>query len=138
MDWLSARRDQGRSTAPIGLIGRGPEIQQLRLFVSRLTEGAGEALLLSGDPGVGKTSMLDFADALAADSGIRLLRATGSQFEADISYAALHQLLHPCLSEASQLSPLLAGALNVALGLGEGPRSSSSPARSWRCCNRPP
>ena len=57
---------------------------------------------------------------LAADSGLNLLRATGSQFEADISYAALHQLLHPCLSEAADLSPLLAGALNVALGLGEG------------------
>jgi DNA-binding CsgD family transcriptional regulator len=120
MEWFSARHDQG-AIAPVGLIGREPEIQQLRLFISRLTEGAGEALLLSGDPGVGKTSLVNFAAALAADSGIRLLRATGSQFEADISYAALHQLLHPCLSEVSQLSPLLAEALNVALGLGEGP-----------------
>ena len=103
------------------LVGREPEIQQLKLLVSRITDGAGEALLLSGDPGVGKTSLLDFAAALAADSGIRLLRATGSQFEADISYAALHQLLHPCLNEVPELSPPLAGALNVALGLGEGP-----------------
>ena len=120
MDWFSERRGQPGS-APADLIGREPEIARLKLLVSRLAEGAGDALLLSGDPGVGKTSLLDFAAVLAADSGIRLLRATGSQFEANISYSALHQLLHPCLSEVPQLSPRLAGALNAALGLGEGP-----------------
>jgi len=83
--------------------------------------GAGEALLLSGDPGVGKTSLLDQAAAIAGGSGIRLLRATGSQFEVDISFAALHQLLHPCFAELPHLTPLHAQALNVALGLGEGP-----------------
>jgi tetratricopeptide (TPR) repeat protein len=120
MDWISAGHDQA-AAGPTELVGREPEIQQLRLFVSRLTQGVGEALLLSGDPGVGKTSLLDQGAAIAAGSGIRLLRATGSQFEADISFAALHQLLHPCFTELPQLSPLLAGALNVALGLGEGP-----------------
>ncbi|MER6945890.1 ATP-binding protein [Nonomuraea sp. NPDC000554] len=119
MDGFSTRHDQATAGAA-DLIGREPEIQRLRRFVGRIAEGAGEALLLAGDPGVGKTSLLDQAAALAAGSGIRLLRATGSQFEADISYAALHQLLLPCLGEAPRLSPLLAGALNVALGLGEG------------------
>ena len=103
------------------LIGREAEIERLRLLLDRAATGAGDALLLSGDPGVGKTSLLDFAADLAADSGIRLLRATGSQFEAGISYAALHQLVHPCLSEVPELSPPLAEALNVALGLGDGP-----------------
>jgi DNA-binding CsgD family transcriptional regulator len=120
MDWTSERRDQA-GTGPAELFGREPEIEQLRLFVSRIPLGAGEALLLSGDPGVGKTALLDQAAAIAARSGVRLLRATGSQFEADISFAALHQLLHPCLAELPQLSPLLARALNVALSLGEGP-----------------
>jgi predicted ATPase len=95
MDWISARHDLA-ATGPMELIGREPEVQQLRLLVSRITQGTGEALLLSGDPGVGKTSLLDQAAAIAADSGIRLLRATGSQFEADISFAALDQLLRPC------------------------------------------
>ena len=103
------------------LIGREAEIEQLRRFLDRIAEGTGDALLLSGDPGVGKTSLLGAAAALAADADIRLLRATGSQFEANISYAALHQLLHPCLDEVPELSPMLAGALNVALDLGEGP-----------------
>jgi DNA-binding CsgD family transcriptional regulator len=70
---------------------------------------------------VGKTSLLDQAAAIAGGSGIRLLRATGSQFEVDISFAALHQLLHPCFAELPHLTPLHAQALNVALGLGEGP-----------------
>jgi DNA-binding CsgD family transcriptional regulator len=120
MDRGSARGDQ-TAAGPMELIGREPEIQQLRLFISRLTQGAGEALLLSGDPGVGKTSLLDQAAGIAAGSGIRLLRATGAQFEADISFAALHQLLRPCFTELPHLSPLHARALNVALGLGEGP-----------------
>jgi DNA-binding CsgD family transcriptional regulator len=120
MDPLSPRHDQA-GIATIDLVGREPEIRQLQLFLGRIATGSGDALLLSGDPGVGKTSLLDLAAVLAADSGIRLLRATGSQFEADISYAALHQLLLPCLPEVPALSPLLAGALNVALALGAGP-----------------
>ena len=102
------------------LIGREPENRRLRAFVGRIAEGTGDALLLSGDPGVGKTSLLDFTAALATDSGIRLLRATGSQYEADISYAALHQLLHQWFDELPRLNPLHAEALKVALGLGDG------------------
>ncbi len=117
---FSARHDSGGG-APTDLTGREAEIERLRRFLSQTATGAGDALLLSGDPGVGKTSLLGVAVALAADSGIRLLRATGTQFEADISYAALHQLLHPCLDEVPELSPMLAGALNVALDLGVGP-----------------
>src|SRR6185312_1019355 len=109
--------------------------------------GAGEALLLSGDPGVGKTSLLERAAALAAGSGIRLLRAAGSQFEVDSSFAALHQLLHPCFAELPHLTPLHAQPLNVALGLGEGPPPAqllvasavlacySRPPRSNHCCS---
>jgi predicted ATPase len=66
----------------VELIGRELEIERLRLFIDGITQGAGEALLLSGDPGVGKTSLLDqvfpklgitsraaLRDALAGPSG---------------------------------------------------------------------
>ncbi len=119
MDGRSARHDPA-ATGPTGLIGRETEIQRLHLFVGRIVDGAAEALLLSGDAGVGKTALLDQAAAIAAGSGDRLLRATGSQFEADISFAALHQLLHPCSPALPRLSPLHAQALDVALCLGEG------------------
>lgn len=75
---FSARHDSGGS-APTHLTGREAEIERLRLFLSQIATGAGDALLLSGDPGVGKTSLLDLAANLAADSGVRVLRATGSQ-----------------------------------------------------------
>jgi len=119
MDWFGEGQGHER-TAVADLVGRGPETERLALLVSRIGDGTGEALLLSGDAGVGKTSLLDLAASLAADAGIRLLRAAGSQFEADLSYAALHQLIHPCLDEVPKLSPPLAGALSVALGLGDG------------------
>ena len=61
MDWLRAGQDQA-SAAPIHLIGREAEIEQLWLLTSRIATGAGDALLLSGDPGVGK-------DVLAALCG---------------------------------------------------------------------
>ncbi|WP_066949112.1 AAA family ATPase [Microtetraspora fusca] len=109
-----------RFDAHHALIGREPEIHRLTTAIGRLAGGAGEALLLTGEPGVGKTSLLEQAISLASGAGARVFRAAGSQFEADISYATLHQLLHPCLGELLRLSPLLAGALNVALGRGDG------------------
>ncbi|MGW3283025.1 helix-turn-helix transcriptional regulator [Streptomyces sp. NPDC001002] len=112
------------SDRPPELIGREPELRRLEELAERIAAGAGDALLLSGDPGVGKTALLDHAAALATGAGARVLRATGAQFEADISYAALHQLLQPCLAELDELAasqPQLAGALKVALGLGTGP-----------------
>ena len=99
MDGLRARHDFAGS-APTDLTGREAEIERLRRFLSQVAGGAGDALLLAGDPGVGKTSLLGVAAAVAAGSGFRLLRATGSQFEADISYAALHQLLRPALTSS--------------------------------------
>ena len=114
----------GPGPGPGTLIGREPEIRRLETLVGRIASGAGDALLFTGDPGVGKTALLDHAAVLATGAGAGVLRATGAQFEADISYAALHQLLQPCLPELDQLdavNPQLAGALKVALGLGTGP-----------------
>ncbi|WP_405993609.1 ATP-binding protein [Streptomyces sp. NBC_00986] len=114
----------GPGPGPGTLIGREPEIRRLETLVGRIASGAGDTLLFTGDPGVGKTALLDQAAALATGAGAGVLRATGAQFEADISYAALHQLLQPCLPELDQLDavkPQLAGALKVALGLGTGP-----------------
>src|SRR5437868_4043378 len=84
MDRFSGRHDQ-TTVGPMSLVGREPEIQRLHLFVSRIAEGAGDALLLAGDPGVGKTALLDQAAALAAAAGSQVLRSSGSQFEADSS-----------------------------------------------------
>ncbi|MCY1139126.1 LuxR family transcriptional regulator [Actinoplanes sp. Pm04-4] len=71
------------------------------------------ALLVTGEPGVGKTTLLDAAAARARQRGRLVLRATGVELEADLPFSALHQLL----------LPLRAGwddVLEVALGGAEG------------------
>ena len=78
-------------------------------------------LLLSGEPGVGKTALLDVAAAEAAASGLRVLRAGGVEFEADISFSGLNQLLLPLREDLSRLDGPARDALSVALGFTEGP-----------------
>jgi predicted ATP-dependent serine protease len=56
---------------------------------------AGRGLLLRGEPGVGKTTLLDVAAVRGEAAGMRVLRASGAEFEAEISFSALHQVLYP-------------------------------------------
>ena len=50
-----------------------------------------------------------------------MLRAAGVEFEADLTYSGLHQVLLPLLGQFEQLGAAHRDALNVALGYGEGP-----------------
>ncbi|MFE6888486.1 AAA family ATPase [Streptomyces sp. NPDC057694] len=82
---------------------------------------AGGALLLSGEPGVGKSALLDAVAAAAERDGTRVLRASGAEFEADISYAALNQILLPLQGLLGRLGSPGREAVSVALGFGAGP-----------------
>ena len=104
---------------PDGVVGRGAEIDVLQSFIERAGLG-GEALVLVGDAGVGKTALLDVAARRAGSLGVSVVRAAGAEFEADISFSALHQSLLPLLNGIEELRPLYRDALSVALGLGEG------------------
>jgi DNA-binding CsgD family transcriptional regulator len=104
---------------PEGVVGRGAEIDLLQSFIERAALG-GDALVLVGDAGVGKTALLDVAARRAISLGVTVVRAAGAEFEADISFSALHQSLLPLLSGIEELRPLYRDALSVALGLGEG------------------
>jgi DNA-binding CsgD family transcriptional regulator len=102
------------------LIGRHAELAAVRAFVER-TRSDGEALLVLGEPGVGKTVLLDAAAETAASAGVCVLRASGVEFEAGISFSGLNQTLLPLLAELAHLMTAHRNALNVALGFGEGP-----------------
>lgn len=104
------------------LVGRDVDLQELTGFLERVA-GSGEALLLSGDPGVGKTALLNAAQAMAADADMTVLRAGGVEFEADLAYSTLHQALAP-LGVIRALPPAQQRALAVARGLGVGPPPS--------------
>ncbi|MGI5237825.1 helix-turn-helix transcriptional regulator [Dactylosporangium sp. CA-139066] len=102
------------------LFGRRAELEQLAAFVRRAGE-RGDARLIWGEPGVGKSALLAAAARLARTAGMRPLRASGSEFEADVSYACLNQLLLPVLADLERLPAGPREALAVALGFGAGP-----------------
>ena len=101
------------------LFGRDQELRSLRDFLGRVRAGSGTRLL-TGDAGVGKTALLDAAAKAAADEGMHVLRAAGSEFESDLGFAALNQALIPVLEYAERLGADHREALAIALGLCEG------------------
>jgi DNA-binding CsgD family transcriptional regulator len=106
-------------TAASELFGRDGELGLIEVFIAGTATGGG-ALLLFGEPGVGKTVLLDAAATWAAAAGLRVVRAAGVEFEADLPFSGLHQLLLPLHEEFSKLNPAHRDALNAALGFGDG------------------
>jgi DNA-binding CsgD family transcriptional regulator len=74
---------------------------------------------MRGEPGVGKTALLDYLASRA--SGCRVARAVGVQSEMELAFAALHQLCAPMLDQAESLPLPQREALRTALGLSAGP-----------------
>ncbi|MET8769132.1 AAA family ATPase [Streptomyces sp. NPDC004658] len=101
------------------LVGREAELRTLDSFFSRARRD-GAVLLLSGEAGVGKSVLLNAAVARAEAVGARVIRATGVQFEADVSYAVLNQLMLPLAPRFAHLGEVERNALMVALGLVSG------------------
>ena len=81
--------------------------------------GEGRALVVRGEPGVGKTVLLDYLAGRA--SGCRVARAAGVQSEMELAFAALHQLCAPMLDHAESLPVPQREALRTAFGLSAGP-----------------
>jgi len=101
------------------LIGRDEEIAVLRSFVDRAATH-GEAMVLAGDAGVGKTVLLHVAATHAAETGVRTVAVAGSQFEVDDSFAGLQQIVEPFLAHLPRLAEPQQTALRSALNLIEG------------------
>ncbi|HEX5336117.1 MAG TPA: AAA family ATPase [Propionicimonas sp.] len=98
-------------------MGRAQELVVLGDFVRSATRSGGVELV-TGDAGMGKTALLKAAARAAAEqTGARVLHASGVEFEADLGYAALNQLLLPAAQELSELRRADATALRAALGL---------------------
>ncbi|HEY6748567.1 MAG TPA: AAA family ATPase [Mycobacteriales bacterium] len=99
------------------LYGRDLERGLIDRLLDDARDGHGGALVLSGDPGMGKTALL--ADAARRAGGMRVLRLTGVQAEASLPFAGLHALLRPVLGLVPTLPAPQAAALSGALGLTE-------------------
>nr|WP_240487297.1 ATP-binding protein [Actinomadura flavalba] len=59
--------------------------------------GSSSSLVLRGDPGIGETALLDHAAAAIGAGDMRLLRATGVEYEAELPFSGLQLLLRPAL-----------------------------------------
>ena len=99
------------------LVGRSDELGRIHAFLEVVARDGG-ARLIWGEPGVGKTALLAAAAEAADAAGMKVLRASGVEFE--VSYAGLNHALFPVIAELSALSPTYREALTVALGLGAG------------------
>ncbi|MEA2310059.1 MAG: hypothetical protein QOE28_27, partial [Solirubrobacteraceae bacterium] len=79
----------------------------------------GQALVLHGEPGIGKSRLLSDAARTARDRGMAVLTTAGVQSEAHLPFAGLHQLLRPVRDRASELRDVQRAALDAAFGLTE-------------------
>jgi DNA-binding CsgD family transcriptional regulator len=113
-----AYSDLFEENVSVALVGRAEQVKRICGFLA--TTDRGGALLLSGQAGVGKTALLDAAAQAMSIAGTRVLRAAGVEFEADVSYSALNQLLLPLTESFSDLDRSQSDALRVALGLSNG------------------
>jgi DNA-binding CsgD family transcriptional regulator len=106
----------GRPSPP--LLGRDDELAHLQAMLDRARAGRGGCTLLRGEPGVGKTALLDATTGAAGD--FRTLRISGTQSESALAFAGLLGLLAPLRQEISELPGSSGAALRAALGFAAG------------------
>jgi len=103
----------------MALAGRRGEREALDELVGAVQAGAGRALMVAGDPGIGKTALLDYVAERAR--GCQVACAAGVQPETELAFAGLHQLCAPMLRRAGRLPGPQRDALRIALGVAAGP-----------------
>ncbi len=113
----------------LGLLGRAEEVSRLEAFVRRASTHS-NLLLVTGEPGVGKSSLLRGAMTLAEEQQIVVLAATAVEFESHVGLAALHEMLGPHLALISDLEPRHRAALWSCLGRDDGPPPQRSAVAS--------
>src|SRR3954447_12339590 len=101
-----------------GLLGRRSETATLDQLIEAVRAGASRALAIRGDPGVGKTALLEYVVEHAM--GCRVARAAGVQAEMELAFAGLHQLCAPMLDRLGRLPGPQRDALGAAFGLTTG------------------
>src|SRR5580700_6691894 len=109
-------RRRGRAS---GLTDRHAERGVLDRLISTVRAGGSRVLVVHGEPGVGKSALLDYLAGRA--SGCRVARAAGVESEMELAFAGLHQLLAPVLDRADRLPVPQRDALRTAFGLNAGP-----------------
>src|ERR1700748_1928257 len=105
------------------LHGRRSEREALGGLLEAVRGGQSRVLVVTGEPGVGKTALLE--SAIGSAAGFRVMRAVGVESEMELAFAALQQLCAPMLDRLAGLPGPQQDALGVAFGL----RAGAAPDR---------
>jgi DNA-binding CsgD family transcriptional regulator len=97
------------------LLGRSAECRRIDALLERARGGESAVLVVRGEPGIGKTALLEYAAGAAGEAVV--MRARGVESEVELPFAGLHELLRPLLDAVENLPPPQTAALRGALGL---------------------
>ena len=106
------------SGAGDGLAGRGPECARLDRLLAEAERGQSGVLVLRGEPGIGKSALLEYA--VASADGYTVLRATGVEWEMELPFAGVQQLCAGRLDALEGLPAPQRDAVSTAFGLSHG------------------
>ncbi|MEV0582608.1 AAA family ATPase [Nonomuraea sp. NPDC050310] len=102
------------------IIGRERELAELRRAIDR-APGTPPNVVLHGDPGVGKSVLLQAGIAYARERGVRVLGGSGFESEAQLAFGGLFQLFAPVMDYLDRVEPFHRDVLRRVLGLQAGP-----------------
>ena len=106
--------------ANTALRGRHAECARLDQLIAEARLGHSAVLVLRGEPGIGKSALLDYAAERAQE--YQVLRAIGVEWEMELPFAGLHQLCAGLLDGRERLPEPQSGAIATAFGLSSGPQ----------------
>ena len=98
------------------LLGRASECARVEAALQAARDGGSAALVLSGEPGIGKSALLEHA--LASADGMTVLTARGFASETELAFAALSELFRPVMADVDGLPSTQRAALEGALAIG--------------------
>ena len=102
------------------LLGRAEECATVDSVLDQAWAGISGVLLVAGEPGVGKSALLEYAAQSASVSGFQVVRAAGAEPEMELAFAGLQQLCAPLLDGVAQLPGPQRAAIETAFGVSAG------------------
>jgi DNA-binding CsgD family transcriptional regulator len=102
------------------LLGRADECAVVDGVLGHARAGTSRVLLVAGEPGVGKSALLEYAAQSASASGFQVVRASGVEPEMELAFAGLQQLCAPLLDGVAQLPGPQRAAIETAFGVSAG------------------
>ncbi|NED95767.1 helix-turn-helix transcriptional regulator [Phytoactinopolyspora alkaliphila] len=99
------------------LYGRSAEKTRIDRMLTEATDGHSSALVFRGEPGIGKSTLLEYAREQASRSEVPVLSGVGVEAEIELPYGALHLILRPALGDLDAVPAPQADALRGAFGL---------------------